>query len=75
MVPRGEVGIIVASVGLASGMISQRLYGVIVAMSIITTLVAPPALKACSRPGSALARPCGGPAPARSRASAADPGK
>ena len=45
MVPRGEVGIIVASVGLASGMISQRLYGVIVAMSIITTLVAPPALK------------------------------
>ena len=46
MVPRGEVGIIVASVGLGADMITQRLYGVIVAMSIITTLVAPPALKA-----------------------------
>jgi Kef-type K+ transport system membrane component KefB len=46
MVPRGEVGIIVASVGLAEGVIGQELYGVVVAMSIITTLAAPPVLKA-----------------------------
>jgi Kef-type K+ transport system membrane component KefB len=46
MVPRGEVGLIVASVGLSGGLIDPDLFGVIVAMSIITTLVAPPALKA-----------------------------
>jgi Kef-type K+ transport system membrane component KefB len=45
MVPRGEVGIIVATVGLSSGVISEDLYGVVVAMSILTTLVAPPVLK------------------------------
>ncbi|HEX2051729.1 MAG TPA: cation:proton antiporter [Actinomycetota bacterium] len=49
MVPRGEVGIIVASVGLSSGLIEAELYGVIVAMSILTTLVTPPALKALFR--------------------------
>lgn len=45
MVPRGEVGIIVASVGLSEGVIKADLYGVVVAMSILTTLVAPPFLK------------------------------
>jgi Kef-type K+ transport system membrane component KefB len=45
MVPRGEVGIIVATVGLSSGVIDSDLYGVVVAMSILTTLIAPPALK------------------------------
>jgi Kef-type K+ transport system membrane component KefB len=46
MVPRGEVGIIVATVGLSRGIITNELYGVVVAMSIITTLIAPPFLKA-----------------------------
>jgi Kef-type K+ transport system membrane component KefB len=46
MVPRGEVGIIVASVGLAEGIIGPRLYGALVAMSILTTVVTPPILKA-----------------------------
>jgi Kef-type K+ transport system membrane component KefB len=50
MVPRGEVGIIVASVGLATNMLGPRLYAVIVAMSIITTVIAPPALKALFAP-------------------------
>lgn len=45
MVPRGEVGIIVASVGLARGLIDAQLYGVVVAMSILTTLATPPVLK------------------------------
>jgi Kef-type K+ transport system membrane component KefB len=46
MIPRGEVGIIVASVGLTQGVVGQDLYGVVVAMSILTTLMAPPVLKA-----------------------------
>lgn len=44
MVPRGEVGLIVATIGLAEGVVEQRLYGVVVAMSILTTLLAPPVL-------------------------------
>jgi Kef-type K+ transport system membrane component KefB len=45
MIPRGEVGLIVASVGLNSGIIGGDLYGVVVAMSILTTLLTPPVLK------------------------------
>lgn len=44
MVPRGEVGLIVASLGLGLGIISTDLYGVVVAMTIVTTLVTPPVL-------------------------------
>jgi Kef-type K+ transport system membrane component KefB len=45
MIPRGEVGIIVASIGLASGVFSPDVYSVVVAMSILTTLVVPPLLR------------------------------
>ncbi|CAB4866393.1 unannotated protein [freshwater metagenome] len=45
MVPRGEVGIIVAGIGATSGVISQNLFTVIVGMSILTTLVVPPLLR------------------------------
>jgi Kef-type K+ transport system membrane component KefB len=45
MVPRGEVGIIVAGIGLAAGVIDAELFAVIVAMAVLTTLVAPPALR------------------------------
>jgi Kef-type K+ transport system membrane component KefB len=45
MMPRGEVGIIVASVGLSLGIIGENYYAVIIFMSIITTLLAPPILK------------------------------
>ncbi|MCC7077833.1 MAG: cation:proton antiporter [Acidimicrobiia bacterium] len=44
MVPRGEVGIVVASIALASGEFSETLFGVVVTMSVVTTLVAPPLL-------------------------------
>lgn len=44
MVPRGEVGLIVASLGLGLGIISADLYGVVVAMTIVTTLATPPVL-------------------------------
>ncbi|MDO5861806.1 MAG: cation:proton antiporter [Thermoplasmata archaeon] len=42
MAPRGEVGIIVASIGLASGAMSTELYAIVVFMSVLTTIIAPP---------------------------------
>jgi len=42
MVPRGEVGIVVAGLGLAAGAISSQLYSVVVGMAVLTTLVVPP---------------------------------
>jgi len=42
MSPRGEVGIIVAAIGLTAGAISRDMYTVVVFMSIITALIAPP---------------------------------
>ena len=44
MIPRGEVGIIVASIGLASGAMSSELYAVVVIMAVVTTIMAPPLL-------------------------------
>jgi Kef-type K+ transport system membrane component KefB len=44
MVPRGEVGMVVAQIGLGFGVMNPLAYGVIVVMSIVTTLIAPPAL-------------------------------
>lgn len=46
MVPRGEVGLIVAAVGLKLRTISPEVYTVVVVMSIVTTLFAPPVLRA-----------------------------
>lgn len=45
MVPRGEVGIIVASIGVAEGVVTERMFGVIVAMAVLTTLIVPPVLR------------------------------
>ena len=44
MVPRGEVGIVVAGLGLQIGAIEGQLYTVVVAMAILTTLIVPPLL-------------------------------
>lgn len=46
MVPRGEVGIIVASLGQQAGVFSGEVYALIIAMSLLTSVLAPPALKA-----------------------------
>jgi Kef-type K+ transport system membrane component KefB len=46
MVPRGEVGILVASIGLSRGIIGDDLYSVVIAMSVLTTLIVPPVLAA-----------------------------
>ena len=45
MVPRGEVGLIVALIGLNSNFIDQATYAEVVLMITGTTLVAPPVLR------------------------------
>jgi Kef-type K+ transport system membrane component KefB len=45
MVPRGEVGLIFAQAGLASGVFDAGLFGGVTMMVIVTTLLAPPVLK------------------------------
>ncbi|HEX8206375.1 MAG TPA: cation:proton antiporter [Solirubrobacteraceae bacterium] len=45
MIPRGEVGIIVAGIGSSAGVIDDDLFAVIVGMSIVTTLAVPPVLR------------------------------
>jgi Kef-type K+ transport system membrane component KefB len=49
MVPRGEVGIIVAGIGRTAGVVDEQLFVVIVGMSILTTLAVPPLLRALAR--------------------------
>ena len=49
MIPRGEVGIVIAAIGAAEGVIDAELFAVVVGMSIVTTLAAPFALRRLSR--------------------------
>ncbi|HSI71888.1 MAG TPA: cation:proton antiporter [Fimbriimonas sp.] len=49
MVPRGEVGVIVAGLGQQAGVFSPAIYAVIIGMSLLTSIVAPPVLKALLR--------------------------
>ena len=44
MAPRGEVGLIFAQLGLAAGILSNRLFGAILFVVVATTLVTPPLL-------------------------------
>lgn len=52
MIPRGEVGVIVAGIGYAEGAINAEIFGVVVAMAILTTLIAPYLLRRTVRRGS-----------------------
>jgi Kef-type K+ transport system membrane component KefB len=45
MIPRGEVGIVVAQIGVAMSAIGDQVYGAVVMMAVLTTLVAPPFIK------------------------------
>ena len=45
MMPRGEVALIVALVGLQSGIVSQSAYAIVVLMTAVTTILAPPTLR------------------------------
>jgi Kef-type K+ transport system membrane component KefB len=44
MVPRGEVGIVVANIGLGLNAVDDAAYGVVLFMAVATTLIAPPFL-------------------------------
>ncbi len=45
MIPRGEVGLIFASIGKGLGVIDNEIFSAVVIMVIVTTLVTPPLLK------------------------------
>ena len=45
MVPRGEVGIVVAQIGLGLAAITDKFFGAVLFMAIATTLIAPPFIK------------------------------
>jgi len=45
MIPRGEVGLLFASVGRAAGVLDTAMFGAVVAVVLVTTLLAPPLLQ------------------------------
>ena len=49
MIPRGEVGMVVAQVGLGAGIVSREGYGIAVFMAVMTTAIAPLLLKLAFR--------------------------
>ena len=49
MIPRGEVGMVVAQIGLGFGVIPSNIYSVVVLMAIATTLIAPPLINLTHR--------------------------
>lgn len=60
MVPRGEVGIVVAGLGLSAGAIDSEIYSVVVGMAILTTLIVPPLLPFLLRKAEGKSRPPAG---------------
>jgi Kef-type K+ transport system membrane component KefB len=45
MVPRGEVGLIVAAIGMSAGAVSEEEYAIVIFMVVATTVLAPLALR------------------------------
>lgn len=45
MVSRGEVALIIASIGLETKLVSQELFGILVVVVLVTTIVTPPLMK------------------------------
>ena len=45
MIPRGEVGLIFAQVGLTYGVFNSQLFSAVTVMVMLTTFIAPPLLK------------------------------
>jgi len=44
MIPRGEIAILIASIGITQGLIDSQLYGAAIMLTMISTLIAPPLL-------------------------------
>ncbi len=45
MIPRGEVGLIFASIGLTTGVLDDELYGALLLVVLLSTIVTPPLLR------------------------------
>lgn len=45
MIPRGEVGIVVAQIGLGMAVITEKFFAAVLFMAVATTLIAPPLIK------------------------------
>lgn len=54
MLPRGEVALIIAGMGLSVGIIDRGIFGVAIMMTMLTTLIAPPLLIKAFARGSGL---------------------
>ena len=54
MLPRGEVALIIAGIGLTAGVIGQDIFGVAVVMTVVTTIIAPVLLIPAFRGGSGI---------------------
>ena len=54
MLPRGEVALIIAGIGLTSGVIGRDVFGVAIVMTILTTVLAPVLLVPAFKGGSGL---------------------
>ena len=52
MISRGEVGLIIAKIGLDSGYLTDSLFSSIIAMILVTTVITPPLLRASFAPKS-----------------------
>ena len=58
MLPRGEVTLIIAGIGLSAGVLSPEIFGVVVMMIVLTAFIAPVSLVRLFRhPASGLRRP------------------
>ncbi|MFQ3547559.1 MAG: cation:proton antiporter [Termitinemataceae bacterium] len=44
MVPRGEVALIIAGIGLSAGILEPQIFGVAIMMTMLTSIIAPPLL-------------------------------
>jgi Kef-type K+ transport system membrane component KefB/mannitol/fructose-specific phosphotransferase system IIA component (Ntr-type) len=51
MVPRGEVALIIAGIGIAGGFLNQQLFGVAILMTLLTTIIPPPILTLALKKG------------------------
>ncbi|MGK7903805.1 MAG: cation:proton antiporter [Hormoscilla sp.] len=57
MIPRGEVGLVFAGIGSASGVLSESLEAAIIIMVILTTFLAPPFLRLTFKEPAAVGKP------------------
>lgn len=61
MIPRGEVALIIAGIGVSGGILDAGSFGIAIMMTLLTTLIAPFGLTAALRlPGSGTRKPTSG---------------